>query len=409
MFPYKSIALVTPWFYPTPGGVSRHIFELAKAFSMMGLKVFVITLSTNTNNEIIFDNKLKKNGIEVIRLNIHGSLKGKTFLYSVYATLKHMIKEGIIDCVHFSNESGFVFYLNKIKLPSVTKVHGSWLYQNYQDYRNWLSRQELRRKIALSLLYINTSLIHKVAYKLAPALIAIRREVKDMLSTHFGISRDKIVVVPNGVNHELFNPTYNNLKNLYLKELSLNIDSDVKVVLYIGDFSYPKGFHFLPLIIKKVLEKYRDVVFLIVGAYTDETYSRGVTLLKKYGVPRARNIKMMKFIPFEKMPMIYAIADIIILPYVDEITNVHKEAMAMSKPVVTFELRDVPISLHRKIAMFVPRYNVNLFVKYVLELLDNEALAEYIGENATKYVSKWSWENVAKTTIKVIERVSNKH
>jgi len=407
MSPYKSIALVTPWFYPTPGGVSRHIFELAKAFSMMGLKVFVITLSMNTNNEIIFDNKLKKNGIEVIRLNIHGSLKGKTFLYSVYATLKHMIKKGIIDCVHFSNESGFVFYLNKIKLPSVTKVHGSWLYQNYQGYRNWLSRQDLRRKIALSFLYISTSSIHKVTYKLAPALIAIRREVKDMLSTRFGISRDKIAVVPNGVNHELFNPRYNNSKHSYLKDLSLNIDSDVKVVLYIGDFSYLKGFHFLPLIIKKVLEKYRDVVFLIVGAYTDETYSRGVTLLKKYGALKARNIKIVKFVPFERMPMIYAIADTIILPYVDEITNVHREAMAMGKPIVTFELREVPTSLHRQIAMFVPRYNVHSFIDHVIELLKNEDLAKHIGMNAAKFSLRWSWNSVARATLEILKNQIN--
>ena len=407
MFPYKSIALVTPWFYPTPGGVSRHIFELAKAFSMMGLKVFVITLPTNTDDEVIFDDKLKKNRIEVMRLNIHSSLKGTIFLYSVCATLKHMAKKGVIDCVHFSNESGFVFYLNKVELPSVTKVHGSWFYQNYQGYRNWLSGQELRRKITLSLLYIDASSIHKVAYKLAPALIAIRREVKDMLSIRFSLSRDKIAVVPNGVNHKMFNPRHNNSKHLYLKELGLNIEPGGKVVLYIGDFSYLKGFHFLPLIIKKVLERYRDVVFLIVGAYTDETYSRGVTLLKKYGVSRARNIRIMKFVHFEKMPMIYAIADIVILPYIDEITNVHREAMAMGKPLVTFELRDVPTSLHREIAMFVPRYNVHSFIEHVIELLKNEDLAKHIGMNAAKFSLRWSWNSVARATLEILKNQIN--
>jgi len=398
----KSIALVTSFFYPTPGGVSRHIFELARAFSKMGLKVFIITLSTNTDDETIFDNKLKENGIEVIRLNIRGSPKRATFLYSVYTTLKHMIKRGIIDCVHFSNESGFVFYLNRVKLPSVTKVHGSWLYQNYQSYRNWLSRQDLKGKIALSLLYIDANSIYKVAYKLAPALIVIRREVKDILSTRFGISRGKLAVVPNGVNREIFNPRHNQLNYLYIKELGLNIDPDVKVILYVGDFSYLKGFHFLPLIIKKVLERYRNVVFLIAGAYSNEAYSKGVTLLKKYGILKVKNIKIMKFIPFEKMPVIYAIADIVILPYVDEITNVHKEAMAMGKPLVTFELRDISISLHRKIAMFVPRYNVDLFVKYIFDLLNNETLAQYVGRNAAKFSLKWSWDNVAKATLKIL-------
>jgi len=406
MYACKSIALVTPWFYPIPGGVSRHILELAEAFSTLGLKVFVVTLSMNTDDEVFFDNKLKKVGIEVIRLNIRGFPGSVAFSYNVYVTLKSMIKRGDIDCVHFSNESGFVFYFSGIKLPSVTKVHGSWPYQSYQDFRKWMSSQDLKGKIFFLSLYVNTNTIHKLTYKLAPALIAIRREVKDVLSTRFGIPREKIAVIPNGVNHDVFNPTHNQLKHKYLRELGLDLDSGTKIILYVGDFSFLKGFHFLPSIIKGILEKYKDsgVTFLIVGAYSNKTYSSGIALLDKHGVLKGKNVRIIKFVNLEKIPMLYAIADIVVLPYVDQITNIHREAMAMGKPVVTFELRDIPISLHRKIAMFVPRYDVKLFISYIFDLLNNEDFAQYIGKNAAKFSLIWDWGNVARVTLKILER-----
>mgnify|MGYP000282914342 CR=1 FL=1 len=406
----KYIAIVSPWFPPASGGVSRHIFELSKAFSKIGLKVLVLTPLINNKSERILDKTLKeKFGIEVIRLNIPNYFKEIIFSYKIYKKLKRLIGKGLIDAVHFSNESGLIFYMNRISLPSVTKIHGSWPYLSYRDYKNFVGREDyLTSKVFLTTLYIYANSIHRITYMIAPALIVIRREVKLILERRFHIPSHKITVIPNGVNHEEFNIKLNEDRDAYLgrlcKELDMNLDSSKKIVLYVGDFSVLKGFHLLPLIIKKVLEKYKNVIFLIVGAYSEKNYYKGVKLLQKYGVLCPRNVKVLKFVPFEKMPMIYAVADVVILPYVDEITNVHREAMAMGKPVVSFKLQDIPDTMHKRIALFASRYNINEFANYVVELLRDDDLVKHIGINAARYSRIWNWRNVARATLEILEK-----
>lgn len=93
-------------------------------------------------------------------------------------------------------------------------------------------------------------------------VIAVTDGIKDELIKRYGITDEKIIVVPNGANHELFVPMS---KKDVRKELGL--DDDSFIVGFTGSFAPWQGLDLLveaANIIKRK-EKYHNIKYLLVG------------------------------------------------------------------------------------------------------------------------------------------------
>lgn len=151
----------------------------------------------------------------------------------------------------------------------------------------------------------------------------------------------------------------------------------VPTVLLAGRISGPKGASVLPEIKRQVLLGAPGSKFVIVG--------------KDVWVPR------------EKMPEIYAGADVVIVPsvYLDPFPTVVLEAGAAGKPVVVTNQGGAKEAVVEGVTGFVADPYSRMFADRIIELLQNPAKAKEMGERARTHVTQnFSLEKQVKTLIK---------
>ena len=91
------IALVTPYDYPYPGGVTEHISSLDRIFRQWGHEVWVLAASSRDEDELD-DNVLKVSG--VVPLPSSGSVARISLSPRVYRRVKGILRDLAVDIVH---------------------------------------------------------------------------------------------------------------------------------------------------------------------------------------------------------------------------------------------------------------------------------------------------------------------
>ena len=92
------IALVSPYDYPYPGGVTEHIAALDKHFRALGHDTRIIAAST-TDEDILGDHVIKVSGA-VSPVPFSGSTARITLSPQVYRRVKQILKDEKFDVVH---------------------------------------------------------------------------------------------------------------------------------------------------------------------------------------------------------------------------------------------------------------------------------------------------------------------
>jgi len=96
--------------------------------------------------------------------------------------------------------------------------------------------------------------IEKKAWEAADRLIAVSYYTKDIIVHHYGIDPKKVEVVHNGKDDKV--PSFNKVHTCR---------SDKKTVLFLGRLTHQKGPDWFLKVAEKVLQKRKDVQFLIAG------------------------------------------------------------------------------------------------------------------------------------------------
>ena len=130
-------------------------------------------------------------------------------------------------------------------------------------------------------------------------------------SQNYGISINKIKVIPNSINRARFQP--GNYDYTKIKE-EFGVPEDNKVVLFIHRLSERKGAHYLAEIISNVSDKNPHTTFIIIGdgPYRDKLAQQ----INNAGL--AKYTKLTGGVPNTEVSRYYAIADLFIMPSTDE-------------------------------------------------------------------------------------------
>ncbi len=155
-------------------------------------------------------------------------------------------------------------------------------------------------------------------------IIAVSKDTADVITRVEGITRQKIVVIPNGVDLHRFAP-----RDLREARTHWGIEEGMFVVASIGRLSHEKGHRYLLQALAAARSAIPSIVCLIAGdgplRYTIETHVRTLGL---EGVCR-----FLGDVP--AVETVLAAADVAVLPSVFEgMPNVVLEAMAMGCPVI---------------------------------------------------------------------------
>lgn len=159
-----------------------------------------------------------------------------TYIYQRY---------GILNCVGV--------LLSRIKkIPLILEYNGS----EYWVFNNWAARKGLNLKWIVK--WIESFNIHQSTY-----IVAVSQVLKEELIER-GADPKKIIMVPNGVDTELYNPAcLVNERNEIRKKY--NICKDASVVGFIGTFSQWHGIELMADIIPLLIKDRNDIYFLLIG------------------------------------------------------------------------------------------------------------------------------------------------
>ena len=233
----------------------------------------------------------------------------------------------------------------------------------------------------------------------ADKIISPANDLKNFFIEHFDIPEEKIEVIKNGVNLDLFKPIEPSIK----KKEQLGISNEDKVVV----FTCPRfvaqneiALRYFFELIPKIEDKVKNIKFLIIGG--------GPKL-----DPPSPNVIYTGFV-HELAPYIN-LGDVCIAPYPQSALygtagakNKIMEYFACGKPVISTEegIRGFDDAVPNK--AFLLALDSDDFVAKLTTVLHDKSLSKKIGENARRLSLKYSWGNLSKEVFKVLDSVANK-
>lgn len=239
-------------------------------------------------------------------------------------------------------------------------------------------------------------------------------EMSNFVSSAFGLPRQKIFTIPDGVDIDLFNGT----KKSNVEAVRNDIDATGRrIIMYIGDISpLHDSINFIKslYLINKKFEN--EVLFVII------THGPSVTKIRKEYfelVQGLDNIVIHPPIPHDILPIYLKAADLLVIPYTNDLfSNMVPhlktlEYMASGTPIVASRTRGIRDILKHKInAFLVEPESPESMANGIIYALENEEMAKEIGINALNYVSKYfSWDISSKKALEayamMIERWEN--
>jgi len=231
-------------------------------------------------------------------------------------------------------------------------------------------------------------------------LVTINDNLKNEYAKR-GVPEEKIVILEDGVDLDLFNIDDN--KEIWRKELNLPLDK--KLVVYVGGLYKEKGIEQILLTAQKLQNK--DIVFALVGGKKEQ-----IDQWKKYCAEK--NISNIIFTGFAfqvDVPKYLKAADVLLMPYdtkmnykVMDINSTSPlklfEFMGSKRPVVSTAIPVIKkVVNHNESAMLAEANNVDQLAEYVQELMQNPEKSRQLSNRAYELVKQYEWKARCQTII----------
>jgi glycosyltransferase involved in cell wall biosynthesis len=367
------ITIITPVFpYPKRGfytGIERHVEGLCKGFKKLGHRVTVITTYWNGGTPYH-----SLNGIEIYRfkdlraiLGKLGKLSGVFELDFLTFSLNVTLNKKLLDAD---------LLLINLPFPFLNLIDGNFISIALLHH----AQPIVKLKDVLSVPFGNIyGKLTKPDYWVAPSRFTTEQFIK-----LFKISKEKIKIIPEGVDLEKFNI------NIDASDINEKLGNERKI-LFVGNLHPNKGVHLLIKSFALVKSKINDVKLVIVGDGPLKHYL--INLTKRLGLEK--DIIFTGFVNDEELPKYYASCDIFASASVLEgFGLIFLEAMALGKPIVAFNLASIP-EVVGSAGILINEINREKFANAIIELLKNEELYKEKSQIALNRAKLFSWERIA--------------
>lgn len=387
--------------YPL-GGQVRAVFvhELAKSVRDLGHEVHVlIPREDGPGKSLIVDNirvHQRVSPLKLMHLNTVGSVDDAyvsrprasmvKFVVSGIVELSRLAKKLDLDVIHshWAIPMGIVATSSRLlhHLPVVITAHGRDLYLNSMDGE---SRDPTWARP-----------ITRFALRAADRTIFTTEDYATY-GKEYGIPKSRCVVIPNGVDVDMFRPS---LDGAALRARIGAGENDF-VMLYVGSFDRKKG---LPSLIKAtsgLITRGRRVRLVMAGGGPLDSYLE--RLIGELGL--LHEVTMLGPIRHSDLPLIYAGCDLYVQPsLIEPFGIVALEAAASGKPVVATNVPGLRSVVTADTGLLVPPDDPDALVSAIDSIIDLPERCYQMGmAGRERVVSMFSWRSVARQTLDCYE------
>lgn len=360
--------------------------ELARGLVQLGQEVSIFT--SNRKPARFFDKGVEVSvkehmaqGFKVIRRKALFSLKGFHYIPKLYEAIVNSDVDLIHTVENFPPHSWHAFKASLKKRVPLT----------FTQHHYYLPGGEL------GLLFrIVEKAKSKRIVKRSNKIIAVSSAAKRFLTDRYKVSEDRIVVVPSGINTDLFKP---NRKEKTQNDLTL---------VTVARLTEAKGLVYLIRAFQIIRENFSNVRLLIVGK--GEQLEKLKALVINLGL--AGNVSFLsEYIPNENMPSLYNSCDIFVLPSLIEPVGIAAiEALSCGLPIITTSVGGLSDVVGENFNGFLvpPRDHVSIAEKTFF-LLEDEDLRRKFGESSRRLaLQKFDYKKIAQGTLKVYKEIMEK-
>ena len=382
--------LMLTWEYPprVVGGISKVVYDLSHKMVKEGNEVTVVTYKEGDNVKYYENDK----GVEVYRVDNY-MIRPNNFIDWIMQLNFNMItkaneiinKNGKFDVIH-AHDWLVAYSAKSIKesynIPLISTIHAT------ESGRNSGIHDETQR-------YINDS-EWMLTYE-SSEVIVNSNYMKNEVQRLFGLPYDKINVIPNGVNLQLFSNV--NIDYDFRRQYAMDNE---KIILYVGRLVYEKGIQNLIAAMPKVLDRYHDSKLIICGrgGMIDELREQ----VKYLGIEK--KVYFAGYCDSKKMQKMYKCADVAVFPSTYEPFGIVAiESMLSGTPTIVSDVGGLnEIIEHGVTGMKSYAGNANSIADSVLSLLFDPKLCANISQNAIKKVREnYNWSKITDSTYYVYQ------
>ncbi len=372
-------------------GSTTHMENLIKEMRGLGHDVTPVFPNFPGEREVIIPGSL------FVPLSITLSGKAGTalrlleFQWKIPRYVSKIIRSGRFDAAYvregvFTNRS--ISSIAK-RLPVVVEVNGM------------ISFEMVEAGIPASLVRLR-DLFEGHAMRKARRFVAVSPGIARGISDQFDIPADRLNVVRNGVDPDLFSP-----KSKSECRKKWHIGENAKVAAWTG---YMAGWQGLETLIKAwvpISEK-EDRVLLLAGTGPLEGLLR--SFVKKKGLEGS--VRMLGRVPYEDIPQILGASDVTVAPFTRRRNEKYGfsalkiyEYMASERPVVASDIPDLR-KLLKGAGILVPPDSPKELRTVLVQLLDDPHLQEKMGKRGrSKIMAGHTWKITAEKVSSIIREV----
>lgn len=367
---------------PIIGGMELFIKNLAERLSDQA-EIWVITGRVKGRSR-----QERDCGVRILRTSpcSLGDLSGTHFFYIftawpfIFFQSWRLIKKERIDLLHchgfFSGLIGWL--LGRItKVPYIITVQGGDLNTFYPPYLAGIVRR-----------------LEGVVYRNAALCNAASRSLMDYFAG-FGVLANKIILIPNGVDVDNFQPRDEQSKRKEREKLGLR---NKYLLITVCRLEKVKGIGYL-IGALPYLER-DDFQLWIAGSGSQEEPLKKMVI----DLGLKEKVKFLGALSHQDLPFYLSLADIFILPSLAEGFGASfLEAMACGLPVIGTPVGGIPDFLQDyQTGLFCQQQNSQSIAQKVIELLEHPALAQKLGQTARQLVlDRFAWPSIIATMLKV--------
>ena len=368
------IALVSPYDFAYPGGVTIHISYLDHYFTKMGHEVKVIAPASKVVSS--FGDRFIPIG-RPRSIPTSGSIARITVSPWLSSRIKTVLSQENFDVIHLHEPLMPTLCTTVLRLSPTANIgtfhacHGRPGYNFAKPVGRWVLRRWFRK---------------------LDGKIAVSKPAMEFARGHFPGYYN---IIPNGVDLDHFSPDVAPIDEFCDGKLN---------ILFVGRLEKRKGLKYLIEAFNQVKHEVPNSRLIIVGP--------GTRLRRKYERrvvgSGLKDVVFAGFVSYDELPRYYKTADVFCAPATgrESFGIVLLEAMAVGKPIVASNIEGyASVVTHGVDGLLVPPEDKETLAQALISVLTDQSLRQEMGAKGRAKALGYSWEHIAQNVLNYYVRV----